>query len=179
MPTIYGDAETRSAISLREAGAHVYAADPSTEILFLCLAVDDGPVDTWRRGDPVPAPFLAAAADPSNWKIVVDNWEFERALYDHILIPRHRFPPLPLSVFDCAQRLALANAYPAELGLRAESLGLCHRKDPAARRAMLAISRPMKPRGKKKQTTPQWDCPPSALVRQIGWVEEGRISGSS
>jgi superfamily II DNA or RNA helicase len=22
-------------------------------------------------------------------------------------------------------------------------------------------------------------CPPSALVRQIGWVEEGRISGSS
>jgi putative flavoprotein involved in K+ transport len=23
------------------------------------------------------------------------------------------------------------------------------------------------------------DCPPSALVRQIGWVEKGRISGSS
>ena len=23
------------------------------------------------------------------------------------------------------------------------------------------------------------DCPPSALMRQIGWVEEGRISGSS
>jgi protein O-GlcNAc transferase len=23
------------------------------------------------------------------------------------------------------------------------------------------------------------ECPPSALVRQIGWVEEGRISGSS
>jgi DNA polymerase len=163
---MYGDAETRSAISLREAGAHVYAADPSTEILFLCLAVDDGPVDTWRRGDPVPAPFLAAAADPSSWKIVVDNWEFERALYDHILIPRYGFPPLPLSVFDCAQRLALANSYPAELGLRAEALGLLYRKDPAARRAMLAISRPMKPRGKKKRTTPQWDEDPAkyALV---------------
>ncbi len=27
----------------------------------------------------------------------------------------------------------------------------------------------------------QWliHCPPSALMRQIGWVEEGRISGSS
>ncbi len=23
------------------------------------------------------------------------------------------------------------------------------------------------------------DCPPTALMRQIGWVEEGRISGSS
>jgi hypothetical protein len=23
------------------------------------------------------------------------------------------------------------------------------------------------------------NCPPSALMRQIGWVEEGRISGSS
>jgi hypothetical protein len=22
-------------------------------------------------------------------------------------------------------------------------------------------------------------CPPSALMRQVGWVEEGRISGSS
>lgn len=26
--------------------------------------------------------------------------------------------------------------------------------------------------------TPE-ECPPSALMRQIGWVEEGRISGSS
>jgi trehalose 6-phosphate synthase len=26
---------------------------------------------------------------------------------------------------------------------------------------------------------PAPECPPSALVRQIGWVEEGRISGSS
>ena len=167
MPTLFGDAETRSAVSLREAGAHLYAADPSTEILFLCLAVDDGPVDTWRPGDPPPAPFLAAAADPSNWTVVFDNWTFERPLYEHILIPRFGFPPLPLEVHDCAERLALANAYPAELGLRAEALGLPYRKDPAARRAMLSISRPMKPRGKKKQTTtPQWDEDPAkyALV---------------
>jgi len=32
------------------------------------------------------------------------------------------------------------------------------------------------------QPTKRWHkllCPPSALMRQIGWVEEGRISGSS
>jgi PIN domain len=39
-------------------------------------------------------------------------------------------------------------------------------------------------RGKHKLVTKEkWDraspCPPSALMRQIGWVEEGRISGSS
>jgi hypothetical protein len=28
-------------------------------------------------------------------------------------------------------------------------------------------------------SSPTINCPPSALVRQIGWVEEGRISGSS
>ena len=42
----------------------------------------------------------------------------------------------------CSQRLALANAYPAELDLLAQALGLPYRKDPAARKAMLAVSRP-------------------------------------
>jgi hypothetical protein len=31
----------------------------------------------------------------------------------------------------------------------------------------------------RKGFTSNPDCPPSALVRQIGWVEKGRISGSS
>jgi hypothetical protein len=33
--------------------------------------------------------------------------------------------------------------------------------------------------GKNDETFWDGECPPSALVRQIGWVEEGRISGSS
>ena len=56
------------------------------------------------------------------------------------------FPSLPLRVFHCTQQLALANAYPAELGLLMEALGLPYPKDPAARRAMLALCRPIRQR---------------------------------
>ena len=46
--------ETRSQADLRKVGAARYAADPSTEVLWVAFAVDDGPVKLWRPGDPVP-----------------------------------------------------------------------------------------------------------------------------
>jgi DNA polymerase len=166
MPTVFWDDETRSTANLRDCGAHVYATSLDTAVLFFCFAVDDSDVQTWRPGDPVPEPFLTAAANPTEWKLVSDNWTFERCIYDQILVPRHGFPVLPLAVHDCAERLALANAYPAELGLRAIALGLPYRKDPKARRAMLAISRPKKARKGSKSQQPIWDEDPEkyALV---------------
>ena len=62
---LHRDIETRSTVSLKKVGAHKYAADPSTEVLCVAYAVDDGPVQLWLPGDPVPAEFLEAAADPS------------------------------------------------------------------------------------------------------------------
>ena len=70
MPDLFWDVETRSAASLRLVGAWNYGAHPTTEVLCLCYAVDDGEVQTWINrslldpndpGDPVPEPFLAAA----------------------------------------------------------------------------------------------------------------------
>ena len=80
-----------------------------------------------------------------------------------ISVPRYGFPPLPLHVWHCSQRLALANAYPAELGLLAEALGLPYRKDPAARKAMLTVSRPRANRKRKSGTIPMWDEDPAKL----------------
>jgi len=53
MPAIDWDIETYSEISLKEHGADVYAAHKSTGVHFLCYAIDDGEVQTWRPGDPV------------------------------------------------------------------------------------------------------------------------------
>ena len=47
MPDLFWDIETRSAASLRLVGAWNYAAHPTTEMLCLCYAVDDGEVQTW------------------------------------------------------------------------------------------------------------------------------------
>ena len=46
------DIETRSTNDLKKIGAAKYAADPSTGVLCMAYAVDDGPVQLWRPGDP-------------------------------------------------------------------------------------------------------------------------------
>jgi len=134
---VYWDIETNSKRNLKECGAHVYATDPSTGVLVMCYAIGDGEVQVWMLGDPVPAPF----ADPTGYWFISDNWAFENLILAHILIPQYGFAPIPIKQQDCAQRKALASAFPAELGRRCAALDLPYRKDPTARRAMLRLSR--------------------------------------
>jgi DNA polymerase len=164
MGTIYWDIETRSAVSLRECGASTYAADPTTQVLCLAYAVDDEEPQLWLPTDPTPSVFLEIAADPNNWQLAAHSYDFERAILDNILIPRHGFRPIPLETQHCTQRLALANAYPAELDLLAQALGLPYRKDPVARKAMLAVSRPKAHRKRRSTTVPTWDEDPAKLA---------------
>ena len=78
MPKITVDLETRSAVNLRDCGAHVYAIDPTTQILCLVFAVDDGEPQLWLPGDVLrgentpnspPAIFSTIANDPDNWEV--------------------------------------------------------------------------------------------------------------
>src|SRR6516164_2801402 len=134
---VFWDIETHSRRDLKDCGAFVYAADASTNVAFVCFAVGDGSVETWRPGEPVPSVFAA----PAGRLFVSDNWSFENAILKHILIPRYGFAPIPIESQDCAQRKALASAFPPELGLRCLALGLPYEKDPAARKAMLRLAR--------------------------------------
>src|SRR5262249_34816190 len=84
-------------------------------------------------------------------KFISDNWTFENLILEHVLIPRYAFVPIPIEDQDCAQRKALASAFPAELGLRAQALDLPYRKDPKARAAMLRVTRPSKRKRKKPE----------------------------
>jgi DNA polymerase len=155
------DIETRSAANIYDCGAHVYAADPTTQPLCLVYVIDDGEPELWLPTNPVPPVFLEIAANPDDFELIAHNFEFERAVLEHVLV-RYGFPPIPLHVQHCTQRLALANAYPAELDLLAQALGLPYRKDPAARKAMLAVSRPKQQR-KGKSGPPTWDNDPVKL----------------
>jgi DNA polymerase len=163
MQTVFWDTETRSAVSLRDCGAFIYAINLTTQILCLVFAINDGDPHLWLPGDPVPLVFLEIAGNPNNWQLVAHNYEFDRAILENVLIPRHGFPSIALQVQHCTQRLALANAYPAELDLLAQALGLPYRKDPAARKAMLAVSRPKAQRKRKADTVPIWDEDPAKL----------------
>ena len=177
MPTIYWDIETYSQVNLKDQGVHIYGRHKSTGVFFLCFAIDDGPVQVWRPGDPVPAPF----ANPADFKFISDNWTFECTVHAEILVKRYEFPPIPIENQDCAQRLALANAFPAELGLRCEALGLPYRKDPEARKAMLRLSRPQTAKKRKKPVDPEARERDLALLlgRCISDVEATRAAYNS
>jgi DNA polymerase bacteriophage-type len=163
MHIVTWDVESRSVLNLREAGAHTYSIHPSTEPLCLVHAIDDGEPQLWLPKDPVPSVFSEIAADPTDWQLVAHNWEFERAILENVLIPRYGFPAIPLEAQHCSQRLALANAYPAELDLLAQALGLPYRKDPAAKKAMRQVSQPKANRKRKPDTVPVWGEDPAKL----------------
>jgi DNA polymerase len=107
--------------------------------------------------------FCEIASNPHDWELVAHNYGFERDILENILIPQYGFPAIPLDIQHCTQRLALANAYPAELGLLAQALNLPYRKDLAARKAMLQVSRPKAQRKRKGTAVPIWDDDPVKL----------------
>jgi hypothetical protein len=157
MANLFWDLETRSAVSLHDCGAFIYSIDPTTSPLCLFYAVDDEDPQRWLPGEPVPPVFAEIAANPQDWITVAHSYDFERWVHENVLVPRYGFPPIPREIQHCSQKLALANAYPAELDLLAQALSLPYRKDPAARKAMLAVSRPRTTRKRKATTIPTWD----------------------
>ena len=150
MPTLYFDIETGSPRSLHEHGAWAYAACSDTRVWCACFAVDDREVQSWTPGDPAPDVFTAIAADPTGWEVVAHGIEFDRAIYEHILVARHGFPPLPLDIQHCSMSLALANAYPAELARLCSALEIEYQKDREGALLMRQMARPRKNRKGEK-----------------------------
>jgi DNA polymerase len=172
MPDLYWDIEARSAASLPTCGAWRYAADQSTDVLCVCYAVDDGGIETWLPGQPVPEPFLAAAANPLAWRTIAHNAEFERAMLEHVLAPKHGFLPIPLEAQHCSMTLALANAYPAQLDLLARALELEYRKDPEGIRLMRQMSEPRKPRKGEDKNVLHWLFDEAKLRQLIKYCQQ-------
>ena len=170
MPTLYFDTETGSPRSLHESGAWAYAACPDTRVWCVCFAVDDGEVQSWTPGDPVPDVFTAIAADPTGWEVVTHGIEFDRAIYEHILVARHGFPPLPLDIQHCSMSLALANAYPAELARLCSALEIEYQKDREGALLMRQMARPRKNRKGEKGI--HWVFDAEKLARLITYCAQ-------
>jgi DNA polymerase len=81
---LHRDYEARSRVLLRLVGTHRFAAEPSSEPLCCAFAVDDGPVQLWTPGDPVPPEFVEAANIP-DWVVAAHGDHFESALEHHIM----------------------------------------------------------------------------------------------
>ena len=137
---LHRDFETRSTARLDLCGAWRYAADPTTEILCVGYAVDDGPVQIWTPGQPIPEEFIEAERNP-NWLVVAHNDQFESAIEERVLQPRYGWPLVPLERHRCTMAMALAAALPGALENAAAALGLPYQKDREGRRLMLRLAR--------------------------------------
>jgi DNA polymerase len=139
---------------LKKTGAWRYAADPSTDTWCVAFAVDDGPVELWVRGDPVPPAIIEVAADPScTW--VAHNAHFEIAILENILGPRYHWPTVPLERWRCSMSMALALALPARLDKVAKALSLPEQK--ADKTIVALMAKPRRPRGNEDPAAgPYW-----------------------
>jgi DNA polymerase bacteriophage-type len=155
MPVLFRDIETRSTLNLAEVGAWRYADDPTTEVLCAAYAVDDGAVEIWVPGEPVPQ-VCFTAADDTDWSIIAHNDVFERAIESMLLKPRYGWPITPIDRHRCTLATALANALPGSLDAAAAALGLPYRKDKDGHRLMMAMSKPRKPRKGEDPNTVHW-----------------------
>src|SRR5262245_51829301 len=159
MPTLFFDIETRSTVDLEVAGAWRYAADPTTQVLCVGYAVDNGDPRSWCPGDPIPEVFTTATT------VVAHNFQFERAVTTHVLTPRFGFPEIPLERQICTMSLALASALPGGLDNSAAALGLPFQKDREGYKLMRKMSRPLPRRKSDPPDRVRWHDSPEDRAR--------------
>src|SRR5215468_1812229 len=141
---LHRDYETRSQAIIKTVGTYKYATDPSTTALCAAFAIDDGPVQLWTPGDPVPAEFIEAATNPA-WIVSAHGAHFEDTIERHVLHTRFGWPVFPVEKQRCTQAMALAVGLPARLSTVAIALELSNRKDAAGERLMHQTSKPRRP----------------------------------
>ena len=154
--TLHIDFETRSTVDLRRAGVYRYAEDPMTDVWCAAYAVDDGPVKLWTPGDAVPAAVDQLTLLRNKWEVVAHNANFERAIWQHILLPRYGWFPPKLTQWRCTMAQALAMSLPASLENAAAAAGLDTGKDMGGRRLMLQMAQPRRPRKSEDPNALLW-----------------------
>lgn len=162
MPTVYIDFETQSAADLKAVGGWQYSRHPSTRILCVAYAVDDGRVRLTLLDDHgyLGSRIAELAEDPETI-FVAHNAGFEQAIWRNIMVPRYGFPEIPVERWRCTAAKAAYMSLPRKLEGVGEALGLPIQKDKEGHKVMLKLCKPRGGRKFKDQTV-FWeydDCP--------------------
>lgn len=157
------DFETFSTAPLKVCGAYHYAQHPTTEILCCCWAIDDAAVCTWvprldddeakkfrfprnkfwHYGHALPEPLAEAVR--SGMLVIAHNAQFERSIWQAIVVRRHKGPPIKRSQFVCTAARAAAANLPRSLEGVGMALDTKHKKDKEGTRLLTMFAKPRKP----------------------------------
>jgi DNA polymerase len=171
MPTLFHDFESRSVLDLREVGAWRYATDPTTDVWCCGFCVDDGPIQLWVPGDPIPPEFIEAARN-LDWLTSAFGDAFERRITQHIMGPRYGWPQVPIERRRCSQSAALALALPAKLESVARVLKLEQQKDKSGQRLMLQMAKPRRSRRGEDPDGVYWFDEPKRLEQFYAYCKQ-------
>lgn len=145
------DIETFSEADLKTVGVHSYAEHPSTEVLCICYAFDDEPVQRWIPAD-VFIPDRLRQHIGSRGIVSAFNAEFERTVLNGTAGAKIGFPEITIEQTRCSMVKARSHGLPGGLGDVAKALGT-HEKSDSGRIVMMQLARPRK--GKDPRYTPE------------------------
>jgi DNA polymerase bacteriophage-type len=111
--TVWLDFETRSECNLKAHGAYTYAQHPSTQVLCMAWALDDGEVELWTPDQPFPQAVKDAVQNMET--IRAHNAAFERLIFWYVVCPDFDVPEPKLEQFYCTAAQARANCMPGSL----------------------------------------------------------------
>lgn len=149
---VFLDLETRSRCDLPTRGAYNYADDPSTEILVVAWAVNDGPVKLWTppelhdyEDDPVDV------GDPEKCIVWAHNAQFDREVYSKTIQRLgYDLPRFDLKQWRCSATLARANNLPGGLDAALKAAKIGFKKNPMGKRFIQELSDANKPWGESR-----------------------------
>ncbi|GAF71751.1 unnamed protein product, partial [marine sediment metagenome] len=162
------DFETRSTIDIRKQGAFVYAAHPTTEPMCLAVTVADADPIVWApeyfrklinpdniKHRIVSAKEIVSATLDADYT-VAQNTMFEYLIWNLIMVPRYKWPKLPLErLHDTMAQLAY-HALPMNLEQAGAALRLPIQKDMVGNAAMKKLCKPKKPVKAEREADPEW-----------------------
>jgi len=137
------DFETRSVCNLKKAGAWKYSRHDTTEPLCLQWAMDDHEIELWQSGHRMPNSLSFALEDP-DCLVEAHNVEFERAIWENIMVARFGWSSIFPWQWRCTAARAAAYGLPRSLDDVGVALNLEHKKDQSGKRIMMKLARPKK-----------------------------------
>ena len=158
------DFETRSTVSITDAGTMLYARHPSTSVLWLAYNTTGNPADTqlWRPSVwHTDAPMADHAANPCPTELLqhivagglveAHNSGFEYCIWNYVCTVLYGWPQIPLEQFRCSAAKARSAGLPGSLGGAGEALNLQIQKDTKGSRLIKLLCVPQKPTKKQPE----------------------------
>lgn len=136
------DFETRSYADLQKVGTWAYSEHPTTEVICLCFAIDDEPVQDWypdpRRTNDIPERLAIAIKGGAEFE--AHNVAFELSIWINIMAKRYGWPMIPVPRWRDSMAAACYYALPAQLERLCRALGVPG-KDPDGARLITKYSK--------------------------------------